>query len=115
MSLPFSFPFGWVCSGPVTEVTTEVRAPKLFLSGFASLSWFVATLVFGSLESFSVTIFMMVFLDQHSHFIYKLGNHLGFCGCTCFDTYNSFGFWLLGYFFVTSADFVDSTILFASG
>ena len=36
-----------VCSDQATEVTTEVRTPELFLSGFACLSWLVATLVFG--------------------------------------------------------------------
>ena len=94
------FLLGGVCSGPTTEVTSEVRAPELFLSGFACLSWLVTTLVFGSLESFSVTASMMVFISWIStHFVYKLGNHLRFCGCARF-THDSFVFWLLGYFFL---------------
>ena len=75
MSLfPLVFFFGGVCSGPVTEVTSEVRIPELFLSGFARLSWLVADLVFGKFFSNC------------------------FCGCNCF-THNSYVFWLLGYFF----------------
>ena len=58
-----------VCSGPATEVTSEVRALELFLSGFACLSWLVTTLVFGSLESFSATAFMTVFISWISTLI----------------------------------------------
>ena len=98
---PLVFILGGVCSGPATEVTSEVRAPELFLS--ACLSWLVATLVFGSLESLSVTASMTAFylLDQPSHFIYKLGNHLRFCGCACFTHVRASFFWLLGYFFLS--------------
>ena len=82
---PLVFLLVGICSGPVTEVTSEERAPELFLSGFACLSWLVATLVFGSLENFSVNASMMVFIFWIStHFVYKLGNHLGFCSYTCF-------------------------------
>ena len=63
------FLLGRVCSSPATEVTTEVRAPELFLSGFACLSWLVATLVFGTLESFSVTASMTVFISRISTLI----------------------------------------------
>ena len=74
---------GEVCGGPTTEGTSEVSAPGLFLSGFSCFSWLVATLVFGSFGEFfsdcSYNSFHL--LDQSSHFIYKLGNHLGFCGC----------------------------------
>ena len=60
---------GGVCSGPATEVTLKVRAPEVFPSGFACLSWLVATLVFGSLERFSVTASMTVFISWISaHF-----------------------------------------------
>ena len=60
---------GGVCSGRETEVTSEVRAPELFLSGFTRLSWLVATLMFGSLESFSVTASMTVFISWISALI----------------------------------------------
>ena len=57
------FILGGVCCGPATEVTSEVRTPELFLSNFSSLSWLVAIRVFGSLESFSVTASMTVFIS----------------------------------------------------
>ena len=113
---PLVFFLSGVCSGPATEVTSEVMAPELFLSGFACLSQLVATLVFGSLESFSVTASITFFLlDQCSHFIYKLGHYLGFCGCACFTHMTAlfFGCWDIS--FVTSTYFVVSTIFFASG
>ena len=110
---PLVFLLGGVCSGPATEVTSEVRAPELFLSGFACLSWLVGTLVFG--EFFSNCFYDgFHFLDQRSHFVYKLGNHLGFCGCTCFRYITTLFFGCLDIFFVTSTYFVVCTIL-ASG
>ena len=104
-----------VCCGPTIEVTSEVRAPELFLSGFACLSWLVATLVFGSLESFSVTASMTVSLSWISALI----------SFTSWETTSGFvvvfvshmialfvGYWDI--FFVPSTYFVVSTILFAS-
>ena len=79
VGVPLVFLLDGTCCGPATEVTAEVKAPEFFLSGFACHSWLVAILVFGSLESFSITDGFHL-LNQCSHFVYKLGNHLGFCG-----------------------------------
>ena len=78
---PLVFLLGGVCSSSATEVTSEVRAPELCLSLLACCNSGVR--VFG--ELFSICFYDDFYhLDQHSHFVYKLGNHLGFCGCTCF-------------------------------
>ena len=66
---PVVYFLGGVFSDPATETTSEVMAPELFLSGLACLSWLVATLVFGSLKSFSATAPIIVFISWISTLI----------------------------------------------
>ena len=84
--VPLVFLLGGVCSGPATEVTSEVRAPELFLSDFVCHSWLVAALVFGSLESFSLTASMTVFISWISALISftSWAITLGFVVALCF-------------------------------
>ena len=112
---PCSFPFGNAIWSDIrwlaTDITPEVKAPELFLSGFVCLlgCCISGILVFG--EFFSDCLYKGFHLDQRFDFVYNLSNNLAFCSCSCFTHMTAL---FVGIFFVTLAYFVVSSILLAS-
>ena len=99
---------GEVCGGLVIESTSVMGAFGFSLffvcfSLFVAISMFVSFLAGGFIFA-DCSYDSIYFLYQCLHFVYKLGNYFRFCACFRFE-----------HFFVTSAYFVASIILLASG